>query len=90
MSISNQKLSEADIIQYNEAQAARLLGLSRKTLQKFRMTGEGPHFIRVSKRCVRYTLGDIVAWQAARRVSSTSEPCPGDVSEPTRRARRVK
>ena len=83
-------IDESGVIQYNEAQTARLLGLSRKTLQKFRLTGEGPHFIRVSKRCIRYTLADIVAWQAARRVSSTSEPCPGNVSEPTRRARRVK
>ena len=79
-----------NVTQFDEKQTAKILNMSVKTLQKFRSTGEGPHFIRVSKRCVRYTLGDIVAWQAARRVSSTSEPCPGDVSEPTRRARRVK
>jgi len=83
-------IDESAVIQYNEQEAARLLGLSRKTLQKFRLTGEGPRYVRVSARCVRYRLVDLRTWQESKLVSSTSEPCPGDVSEPTRRARRVK
>jgi len=83
-------IDESGVIQYNEAQTARLLGLSRKTLQKFRLTGEGPRYIRVSARCVRYRIADIHTWQESKLVSSTSEPCPGDVSNTPGKARRVK
>jgi len=83
-------IDESGVIQYNEAQTARLLGLSRKTLQKFRLTGEGPRYIRVSARCVRYRIADIRVWQESKLVSSTSEPCPGDVSNTPGKARRVK
>jgi len=83
-------IDESGVIQYNEAQAARLLGLSRKTLQKFRLTGEGPRYVRVSARCVRYRIADIHTWQESKLVSSTSEPCPGDVSNTPGKARRVK
>jgi len=76
--------------QFDEKQVARLLSLSVKTVQKFRANGSGPKFIRISPRCVRYVLSDILEWQAARRVSSTSEPCPGDVSNTPGKARRVK
>jgi len=91
MSISNQKLSEADIIQYNEKQAARLLGLSSKTLQKLRIVGGGPRYVHVSKRCIRYRLIDLLAWQESRLRTSTSDPGP-DVSNPpsNSKARRVK
>jgi len=83
-------IDESGVIQYNESQAARLLGLSKKTLQKFRLTGEGPRYIRVSARCIRYRIVDLRVWQESKLVSSTSEPCPGDVSNTPGKARRVK
>ena len=84
-------IDESGVIQYNEAQAARLLGLSKKTLQKFRLTGEGPRYIRVSARCIRYRIVDLRVWQESKLVSSTSEPCPGPVAQSTPgKARRVK
>jgi len=84
-------IDESGVIQYNEAQAARLLGLSKKTLQKFRLTGEGPRYVRVSTRCIRYRIIDLRAWQESKLVSSTSEPCPGPVAQSTPgKARRVK
>lgn len=82
-------IDESAVIQYSEAQAARLLGLAKKTLQKYRLTGEGPRYVRVSARCIRYRLIDLRTWQESKLVSSTSEPCPGDVSDSTP-ARRIK
>ena len=82
-------IDESGVIQYNEAQAARLLGLSRKTLQKYRLTGEGPRYVLVSARCIRYRLCDIKTWQESRLRESTSDPGPVAQSTPGK-ARRVK
>jgi predicted DNA-binding transcriptional regulator AlpA len=57
-------------------EAAKRLGLSVSTLNKFRVTGEGPVFVRLGPgKCgsVGYTVEDLDAWVAARRVRSTSE-----------------
>lgn len=53
-------------------EAARLVGLSRKTLEAKRLTGEGPRFLKLG-RSVRYRREDIDAWLAANLRSSTSE-----------------
>jgi len=89
MPICDQNLSEADIIQYSEKKAAALLGLSPKTLQKYRIAGGGPKFVHVSGRCIRYRLCDLKTWQEFRLRESTSDTGPAEASAP-RRARRVK
>jgi len=89
MPICDQNLSEADIIQYSEKKAAALLGLSPKTLQKYRIAGGGPKFVHVSGRCIRYRLCDIKVWQESRLRESTSDPGPVAQSTPGK-ARRVK
>ena len=53
-------------------EAAAWLGLSPKTLERYRVSGEGPHFHRFGSR-VRYLLADIEAWASARRRVSMSE-----------------
>ena len=53
-------------------EAAAWLGLSPKTLERYRVSGEGPDFQRFGAR-VRYLLADIEAWASARRRVSTSE-----------------
>lgn len=53
-------------------EAAGLLGLSRKTLERWRLTGEGPKFVRLSSRCVRYREADLDEWASTRTYSSTS------------------
>jgi predicted DNA-binding transcriptional regulator AlpA len=53
-------------------EAAALLHLSERTLERFRVSGTGPKFIRLG-RSVRYRLADIEAHIASRTVSSTSE-----------------
>ncbi|ADK83488.1 DNA binding domain protein, excisionase family [Desulfarculus baarsii DSM 2075] len=54
-------------------QAAELLGISRKTLEKWRLVGGGPSYCKVG-RLVRYTSDDLQAWLDSRRRVSTSDP----------------
>jgi predicted DNA-binding transcriptional regulator AlpA len=53
-------------------QAAALLHLSERTLERFRVSGTGPKFVRLG-RSIRYRLTDIEAFIASRIVGSTSE-----------------
>ena len=53
-------------------QAAEWLGLSPRTLDRYRVTGEGPVFHRFGSRA-RYLLADLEAWASARRRTSTSD-----------------
>jgi len=55
-----------------QRQAAALLCLSERTLERFRVSGVGPKFVRMGKS-VRYRLSDVEAWIASRVVGSTSE-----------------
>ena len=53
-------------------EAAARLGLSPKTLERYRASGEGPAFQKPGSR-VRYLPEDIEAWASARRWRSLSE-----------------
>lgn len=53
-------------------QAAHYLCLSFRTLEKMRLTGNGPRF-RKHGRYVRYHIADLDDWSEGRRQSSTSE-----------------
>jgi hypothetical protein len=56
-----------------QQQAADYLGgLSIRTLEKWRVTGEGPPYVKMGRR-VLYRLEDLVAWINSRRRTSTSE-----------------
>jgi predicted DNA-binding transcriptional regulator AlpA len=59
-----------------EAEAARRLGTSVRTLQKWRCNGKGPRFVRLS-RAVRYDPADLDAFIAVGRRTSTSDPGAG-------------
>jgi predicted DNA-binding transcriptional regulator AlpA len=59
-----------------EAEAARRLGTSMRTLQKWRCNGKGPRFVRLS-RAVRYDPADLDAFVAIGRRTSTSDPGTG-------------
>ena len=52
--------------------AAAHLGLSPRTLDRYRVSGEGPEFYKLGTR-VRYRLADLEAWAASRRRRSTSD-----------------
>jgi excisionase family DNA binding protein len=53
-------------------EAAHYLSLSFRTLEKMRLTGNGPRF-RKHGRYVRYHIADLDAWSEGRRQSSTSD-----------------
>ena len=53
-------------------EAAAWLGLSPKTLERYRVSGEGPDFHKFGTR-VRYLFEDLEVWASARRWTSTSE-----------------
>jgi len=55
-----------------QSDAAKLLRLSERTLERLRVTGGGPKFIKAG-RSVRYREADLEAWIAARVINSTSE-----------------
>ncbi|MBM3558759.1 MAG: helix-turn-helix domain-containing protein [Alphaproteobacteria bacterium] len=53
------------------AEAAELLRVSPRTLERWRLTGGGPNFRRHGKQCL-YALADLVAWSDKRTFASTS------------------
>jgi predicted DNA-binding transcriptional regulator AlpA len=53
--------------------AAEYLGLSPSTIEKFRLTGEGPKFVRIGARAVGYRIEDLDGWLAERLRRSTSD-----------------
>jgi predicted DNA-binding transcriptional regulator AlpA len=55
--------------------AATLLALSVRTLERLRVSGFGPRFMKAGK-AVRYREADLEAWVAAQSRASTSEPSP--------------
>ena len=57
-------------------EAARVLRLSPKTLERFRLEGQGPPFFKLGpgKRArVLYKRDELHAWVESRRFGSTSE-----------------
>jgi excisionase family DNA binding protein len=56
----------------NNVEAAEYLGLKAATLNKWRVHGEGPPFIKVG-RLIRYRKADLDAYLAGRLVRSTAE-----------------
>ena len=65
--------------------AAEYLGLSPKTLQRMRVTGEGPAYVKVRRRVI-YDRLDLDDWAAKRKRrftgESIEEPEPDEDPEP--------
>jgi predicted DNA-binding transcriptional regulator AlpA len=58
----------------NTTQAAEYIGRGPSTVEKWRVKGLGPKFVRVGPRCVGYTPADLDEWIASLpRCTSTSE-----------------
>ena len=72
LSISNHQSNLAKKDRLNNEEAARYLGLKAATLNKWRVYGEGPPFIKVG-RLVRYRRADLDAYLSGRLFQSTSE-----------------
>lgn len=55
-----------------QREAAAQLCLSERTLERYRVTGQGPKFIKAGRR-VLYRQSDLEEWVNSRLVGSTSE-----------------
>ena len=48
-------------------EAAEYVGLSPSTLEKKRLTGDGPEFVRLGGRAIGYDVAALDAWIEAQR-----------------------
>lgn len=54
----------------NTTEASRITNLSVSSLNKYRVSGDGPRFFKLGRRVV-YDIDDVESWIAERRRSST-------------------
>ena len=57
----------------NEEQGAAFIGVTRRAMQAWRGNGSGPKYIRISARCIRYTIPYLKEWSEKRLRTSTSQ-----------------
>lgn len=57
----------------DEEAAGDYLGVTRRTIQHWRLKGGGPKYVRISARCIRYRKRELNHFAEERMVSSTSE-----------------
>jgi len=57
-------------------QLADLLGLSPRSLERWRVSGTGPAFVKAGRKPL-YDIVDVDAWLSASRRKSTSEVVAG-------------
>ncbi len=60
-----------------QSEAAAILGVSPRTLEAWRHRGGGPLFIKISARCIRYRLADLLEWQRQHEQINTITPIGG-------------
>ena len=61
---------------FTTRQLAKYLGLKEQTLRKWRLSGDGPQYVRLGdgpRARVVYRMADIQKWLDARSYQSTSE-----------------
>lgn len=63
---------EATLEILNTREAALYVRLSKPTMERFRLSGEGAHYIKLGS-AVRYRKADLDTWLESRRVRSTSD-----------------
>jgi len=68
-------LSNLSKVRIRTADAASYLGLSKSTLEKYRISGAGPVYASLG-RVIVYDVEDLDAWVDARKRTSTSEAVP--------------
>ena len=56
-------------------EAAKYCRLSKQTLERYRVTGDGPRFLKFgdANGAVRYNRAELDSWLTSRTVRSTSE-----------------
>jgi predicted DNA-binding transcriptional regulator AlpA len=57
-------------------EAAQYIGLSPSTLEKMRLVGSGPPFVKLGPKAVGYGITDLDEWLKSRvRLSTSDAPC---------------
>ncbi len=59
--------------QINTQDAASFLSVTPRYLEQLRQHGNGPQFVKVSPRCVRYRIQDLIDFQEAHLRINTIE-----------------
>ena len=54
--------------------AAEYLGISPSTLQKYRVYGGGPKYLKIGAKVVVYDVAELDAWVTRGTAASTSDP----------------
>ena len=62
-----------DPVYLRTPEAAARIGLAAGTLDKLRVRGDGPSYLRLTPRRVVYAVDMLDAWARARQFNSTSE-----------------
>ena len=52
-------------------ETASTLGIKPKTLEAWRAAGEGPPFVRVGRKIIRYPPDELILWVRAHRKSDS-------------------
>jgi len=55
----------SDLVLISQREAARLLASSVATLRRWGRSGDGPPWVRLGERLVRYDMADLRRWVAA-------------------------
>jgi hypothetical protein len=53
-------------------QAGEMLGVTARVLERWRGSGDGPKFVRLSRKTIRYRIEDMEAFVAESRRASTA------------------
>ena len=67
----NEENSDKFIL-YKEQDVAKKLGVTQRSLQRWRAAGSGPPYIKMARH-VRYKLDDVWEWLNSRRRISTAD-----------------
>lgn len=58
--------------QVSSEEAAEFLGVSLRKMEKMRREGDGPRFVRLSSKLVRYRICDLIEFQEANLQENNS------------------
>jgi hypothetical protein len=62
-----------DNVYLSEQEFSERFHIGRRTLQRWRITGDGPAFVRFGPRHVKYRLADIESWTSTRTFAHRAE-----------------
>ena len=61
--------SQSTSIFLSESEAAEYLGISKKTLQRWRFTHKGPAYAKLNNKLIRYHLPELDEWMDQQTIA---------------------